>query len=87
MDEQRKKPGITFWATVLLVALPILYVLSSGPMALIAYETRIYKDGQSVTSLQDWWPMAYRPLVFVAQKTPCGGPLRWYWDLFPPCPR
>src|SRR5438045_1695812 len=32
MSEDRKKPGVAFWATVVVVALPMLYVLSMGPV-------------------------------------------------------
>ena len=31
MSELRKKPGVAFWATVVVVCLPIAYVLSFGP--------------------------------------------------------
>jgi hypothetical protein len=31
----RKKPGVAFWATVVVVGLPLLYVLSFGPVCWI----------------------------------------------------
>jgi hypothetical protein len=31
MSESRRKPGVAFWATVVVVGLPLLYVLSFGP--------------------------------------------------------
>src|SRR5262245_14028997 len=31
MTSDRKKPGVAFWVTVVVVALPLVYVLSFGP--------------------------------------------------------
>ena len=31
MSEDRNKPGVAFWATVVVVVVPILYVVSFGP--------------------------------------------------------
>ncbi len=32
----RKKPGVAFWATVVVVCLPLLYVASFGPVCALA---------------------------------------------------
>jgi hypothetical protein len=36
MSPDRKKPGVAFWATVVVVGLPLLYVLSFGPACWLA---------------------------------------------------
>jgi hypothetical protein len=50
----RKKPGWAFWAAVVLVALPVLYVLSFGPACWIS--SRLGHGGGLL-------PTIYRPLV------------------------
>jgi hypothetical protein len=39
MTSDRKKPGVAFWATVVVVCLPIAYVLSFGPACWISSRT------------------------------------------------
>jgi hypothetical protein len=36
MNGDRNKPGVAFWATVVVVGLPLLYVLSFGPACWLA---------------------------------------------------
>ena len=49
-----KKPGVAFWATVVVVCLPIAYVLSFGPACWISSHT-----GIGYFAL----PKVYRPIV------------------------
>ena len=50
MTTERKKPGVTFWATVVVIV-GLAYVLSSGP-AIWLHERQLLSDG-SVTILYD----------------------------------
>jgi hypothetical protein len=73
-----------------LVAVSVLYVLSSGPMQTVAFHRYfIYEvDGNGVHSLigEDdpgvWWPIAYAPLVWASGES-WGWPVKWYWAQFP----
>lgn len=96
MTAPRKKPGWAFWTIVVLVVLPVLYVLSSGPTLMIA-RTRVYNASPSgpaapgipigldvdvvVDTVDDWWSAVYSPLEAAADH-PWGELLTWYWDLF-----
>ena len=55
MSEQRKKPGGAFWATVLVVGLPLLYVVSFGPACWIT--SRLDRGA-------DLLPVIYRPFTW-----------------------
>jgi hypothetical protein len=57
----RKKPGWAFWAVVVLVALPVLYVASFGPACWLARDHLISDDVAVDT---------YRPLIHVANCGP-----------------
>jgi hypothetical protein len=82
------------WTSVALAITPVLYVLSSGPMTMVAFHTRItmtpsvLPDGTSAlaasgeTSFGRWFPTTYAPLFWSARH-PWGEPLFWYWDQFP----
>jgi hypothetical protein len=63
----RNKPGVAFWATVVLVGLPLLYVLSFGPACWMV-------DGGMVAAR----PVAriYRPIVIVVAKSQWRAPYR-----------
>jgi hypothetical protein len=54
MSEDRKKPGVAFWATVVLVMLLVAYPLSFGPACWIANRTDLFDD--------DDLPAIYRPI-------------------------
>jgi len=41
MSEPKKKPGVAFWGTVVVVCLPIAYVLSFGPACWFSSHTGI----------------------------------------------
>ena len=89
MAKRRKKP---VWVLGILLALPIVYVASSGPLRAIAFRKyagtftastesgtiRIYE----VIEYGPWWPVVYRPLVRASEQS-WGAPLQWYWELFP----
>ena len=60
------------WTAVGLVALSVLYVLSSGPMVTVAFRDRytstpvIGSNAVGVTIERDpgvWWPQVYAPLL------------------------
>ena len=65
MSEARKRPGVAFWASVALVALPILYVTSFGPACWLS--ARSPSDGRSVKAV-------YWPLVWPLQVSSTGEP-------------
>jgi hypothetical protein len=62
MSGERKKPGVAFWATVML-AVPILYVLSSGPAVLIV-------DYAQSEQVNEWFGWVYAPLNWLYLKGP-----------------
>src|ERR1700688_4387891 len=63
------------WPAVALAIMPVLYVLSSGPMKIVASRTRVTHTSTSIpngtpavqasseTSLGKWFPIAYAPLI------------------------
>lgn len=91
MAERRKKP-IWVWGLGLLLALPVVYVASSGPLRTIAFRkysgTFTASTGSGTITIRDvieygpWWPVVYRPLVRASEQS-WGAPLQWYWELFP----
>ena len=64
----RKKPGMVFWATVVVVCLPLLYVASFGPAC--------WAVGRGVLSAE-YAAVVYRPIVVATYKGPAwaAGPL------------
>jgi hypothetical protein len=75
----RKKPGVAFWVTVVVVVcLPLLYVLSFGP-ACWWFSPIDPLSGASTA------PKLYLPIGWVWQKCPNGNPIdrsiRWYATL------
>jgi hypothetical protein len=79
---------------VALAVMPVLYVLSSGPMTIVAFRTRVTHTSTSLpsgtpavqasseTSLGKWFPIAYAPLIVAAEQG-WGDSVFWYWELFP----
>ncbi|HEY3967628.1 MAG TPA: hypothetical protein VGM05_23910 [Planctomycetaceae bacterium] len=77
-----------------MIVLPLLYVLSSGPLRTMAFhleitnETTILSDGteavQCICSYDsgEWWPIAYAPLVWASDQV-WGNSIEVYWHLFP----
>jgi hypothetical protein len=82
------------WTIVALVLMPVLYVLSSGPMTILAFRTRITRtsttlpNGSSAvqasaeTNLGTWFPFVYAPVLWAVEQG-WGESLFSYWDLFP----
>jgi hypothetical protein len=69
----RKKPGVAFWATVVLVVALLGYLLSFGPACLLVNQKRV-----EITTVA----RIYRPLVRMAcGETIFAAPLRRYGDL------
>jgi hypothetical protein len=55
MSDDRKKPGVAFWASVAVVCLPLLYVLSFGPACWIT--SRVNFGARSISVI-------YRPIAW-----------------------
>ncbi len=82
------------WIAIAMVLTTVLYVLSSGPLTMVAFHTRVMytpvvlQDGTPAvemsgeTSYGRWFPVAYAPLFWIAGQR-WGRSLNWYWDLFP----
>lgn len=89
MDANRKRP-LWVWAIAFILALPVLYVLSSGPMISVAGRRHVYHkklaNGRiTAHTIKDpgaFWVTFYTPLVWSANQS-WGEPLGWYWDQFP----
>jgi hypothetical protein len=77
MNEERKKPGVAFWATVVVVVVLVAYPLSFGPACWLTSRTRV-----GVRLI----PAVYRPLIWASLAdgrgaTPIGAVLVWYTEL------
>lgn len=77
------------WGVAALALLPVLYVLSSGPTQTVAFRRHVTHhidsgrvQARAVTDMGAWWPIVYAPLIW-AEDQSWGGPLVWYWKLFP----
>ena len=78
------------WIVALLIGLPVLYVLSSGPLRTVAFrdrpillsEQRFTSSSTRVIDRGPWWPIVYAPLVW-ASNEPWGERLQFYWHCFP----
>jgi hypothetical protein len=66
MTPDRKKPGVAFWATVVVVVL-VAYPLSLGPALWISSHTAPREKSVLI---------AYRPLAWIIGRSP-RGPQRW----------
>src|SRR5262249_16114163 len=66
----RKKPGVAFWATVVVVVVLVAYPLSFGPACWISSRTGV---GYFVL------PMVYRPILDAMSRSRNVAPLcKWY---------
>lgn len=65
----------TQW-TVWLLAAPLVYVLSTGPVA------RFTKDPSLPLRYPMWVLVVYRPLDWLQANTPLDKPLAWYMGLW-----
>jgi hypothetical protein len=66
MTADRKKPGVAFWATVVVVVL-VLYVLSVGPAAVLMHKGLVSRHAFGVI----YWPL-------MASPAPVYNALNWY---------
>lgn len=69
----RKKSGVAFWATVVVV-IPILYFLSAGPVIWLSAQDVLPEWADAPTT---WF---YAPLDWVAHKYPAA--VFWYAELW-----
>ncbi len=77
MSDDDKKPGMSFWATVVVVCLLIAYPVSYGPLA--RFNPRI------PASLRPMMAIAYWPLDWIyirGPDQPLRRPLQWYVGLW-----
>jgi hypothetical protein len=88
----RNKPGVAFWATVVIVG-ALAYVASSGPARTVLLRKSKWHGAPQLPDEFSWeakdrlvnqkkWESIYSPLVWTARKG-FGAPLEWYWGLFP----
>jgi hypothetical protein len=90
MSDERK--SLWPWIAAVLIGLPVLYLLSSGPSRSLLIQKRIVIPvgprgvtlwiGPTVVVEDGNWKTIYSPLDWAATQT-FGAPLRWYWNLFP----
>lgn len=73
LTDQRKRSSVGFWATVILLLLPVLYVLSTGPVAWLHAHHAL--PGWAFEPIE--W--AYSPLSALLQGNgPFSSLLLWY---------
>jgi hypothetical protein len=74
----RKKPGVAFWATVVVVVVLVGYPLSFGPVAWLSHHKR---PPGWIGHLTEYF---YTPLFWIVQHAPM--PIldlfKWYIDLW-----
>ena len=77
MSEDRKKPGVAFWATVGLVVALVGYPLSFGPACWLVHRECISPETAAIV---------YKPLIWVVFCGPklTGTALRGYCEYFAP---
>jgi hypothetical protein len=83
MDDDRKKPGVAFWATVVVVVVLVLYPLSIGPAYFFAFrifslpKVNEYRATRAVE-------LAYLPVWWAAGAThsvkPVSAYIHWWID-------
>ena len=89
MNTERRRPWWV-WAAAIVVGLPVLYVLSSGPMKSATWQQHVFHDklpdgritARTICDAGIFWTTFYAPLVWSADQT-WGESLFWYWDQFP----
>jgi len=71
----RKKPGVAFWATVVVVVASV-YALSIGPVCWLSSRLNV---GMQVV------PIAYRPITrLIGRSRPAGSAIQWYSSIGAP---
>ena len=88
MSDERKKAGVWPWIVALLIGLPVLYVLSSGPARTVAcrrYSLNIANEWDMRIVADKWWLTVYAPLCCVSENSaqPCAKILNLYSWKFP----
>jgi hypothetical protein len=80
MSELTKKPGVAFWATIVLVVAPLLFPLSFGPACWWFKDSELDLDGGVVVNIA---PNAYWPMGWLAQNGPesLSDAINWYATL------
>jgi len=78
MSEKRNQSMVQ-WIVAAAVALPLLYVLSSGPMQTIAFRRHTSllsvpgRPGaviaETAVEMGIWWPRVYAPLWWVSEQS------------------
>ncbi len=71
MTSSHKKPGVAFWVTVVVVALPVIYVMSIGPAFVIQPNCPYVPTYE-----------AYGPLLIAARRIGCESLLWRYVGLW-----
>jgi hypothetical protein len=74
MTPSRKKPGVAFWATVVVVSLPLLYVLSFGPVCWWLLEPDQELNEWQTSAMA---PTVYEPIGWLHHRIPS-----WLADAF-----
>jgi len=75
MNEDRKKPGVAFWATVVVVAVLVAYPLSIGPACWVADHSWI---GKEIVA------MIYTPAIWCSANgpAPIAAAVNWWAHLY-----
>jgi hypothetical protein len=75
----RKKPGVAFWATVVVLA-ALMYPLSFGPMNWLIGHRRGLLPESAIPALVT----VYSPMIWAYGDAPpaISVPVRWYTDLW-----
>ena len=78
MSGDRKKSGVAFWATVLLVGV-LVYVASFGPAIWV-----IDHDDLPAAWAVDAFEIVYRPILWLEDNgpTPISNAIDWYLELW-----
>lgn len=76
MSDERQKPSWIFWATVTLSGVPVLYVLSLGPLAGMS---KFLPQWMNNTLSVIYWPLRW---VYENGPSPIHRALDWYISLF-----
>ncbi len=76
MSDERHKPSGTFWVIVTLVVLPVLYVLSIGP---VAWTSRLMPEWLGNAVVVFYWPLEW---IYQHGPVPIHDALDWYVHLF-----
>ncbi len=79
MSEERKKPGMAFWATVAVVVLLFGYPLSFGPARSLIGPRQLLRDSDP---LLDAYRTCYRPIFWAMENPLIYGAMERYCALW-----